>query len=352
MRRDMKILVTGAGGFIGGWVVEAFHLAGFHGVRAGVRKWSSAARVGRFPVEVVLCDVMNPKQVEDAVKGADAVIHCAVGTVETNAEGTRNVLEASLMHGIQRVVHLSTISVYGNVAGEVDESHPLQRTGSDYGDSKIEAEEFCREYQKRGLPIVVLRPTIVYGPYSKLWIVKFSERLSSGNWGLMDGIGEGTCNLVYVSDLVRAIALSLESSRAVGEAININSSERLTWNDYFRGLNNALGLPELQHVGRGSATFRSLARMPLRYAARYARTHYPDLITAAYQRSAFARKLMKRTEKSLTTTPSTDELKQFQTRAYYNNTKARTLLGFEPCVDMQIGLRLSAGWFKHEYAGL
>src|SRR3990172_4537453 len=137
----MKILVTGAGGFIGGWVVESLYLSGFRNVRAGIRRWSSGARIGRFPVEMILCDVTDKNEVKRAMEGVDAVIHCAAGSRDVIVNGTGNILLTSLRNGVKRFIHLSTIDVYGEAEGEVDETFPFQYTGNVYGDSKIEAEK-------------------------------------------------------------------------------------------------------------------------------------------------------------------------------------------------------------------
>src|ERR1043166_1234625 len=113
------ILVPGAGGFIGGRVVEM--LQGLLGipVRASVRRWTSAARIGRLPVEIVLCDIADADQVRRAMDGVRGVVHCAYGDPAVFVEGTRTVLQAALEAGVDRVVHLSTMEVYGDVEGVV-----------------------------------------------------------------------------------------------------------------------------------------------------------------------------------------------------------------------------------------
>ena len=99
MTSERSVLVTGAGGFIGGRVVEALHLTGGTRVRAGVRRWASAARIGRFPVELAHCDVMESDSLANALTGVSAVVHCAVGDREVTVEGTRNLLEAARRAG-------------------------------------------------------------------------------------------------------------------------------------------------------------------------------------------------------------------------------------------------------------
>jgi nucleoside-diphosphate-sugar epimerase len=344
----MKVLVTGAGGFIGGWVVESLYLTGFGQVRATVRRWASAARIGRFPVEIVLCDVLNRRQTEHAVDGVDAVVHCAFGAREVNVEGTENLLNASLRSGVRRFVHLSTVDVYGGAEGNLDETFPFRYTGGEYGDSKIDAENLCLTYSGKGLPLVVLRPTIVYGPYCKLWITKFAERLQSGKWGIFTGLEGGLCNLVYITDLIKAIVLSLKADKAVGQAFNINGSEVISWNEYFRRLNRALELPPLREIRVGTSKVNATLMLPLRTTARYVLKHYGDWITALYQRFDVAKKVARGTERSLRTTPTPDELKMFGLRARYNISKAESLLGYEPVVGVDAGLEMSACWLRHE----
>jgi nucleoside-diphosphate-sugar epimerase len=348
MTRDAKILVTGAGGFIGGWIVESLWLRGMKNVRAGVRRWSTAARIGRFPVEIVLCDVMDKNQLERAMSGVEAVVHCALGAGDVIVKGLENVLLASQRSGVKRFVHLSTIDVYGKTEGDIDEKTPYQYTGSAYGDQKIEAEKVCWRFLEMGLPTVVLRPTIVYGPYCKLWIVKYAQRLLSGKWGIFKGLGEGTCNLVYVQDLVDAILLSLDSEQAVGKAFNINGPELITWNDYFCRLNAALGGQPLAEIDPARAKLSSTLIEPVKAVARFVLKHYGATLTKVYQESRVAQVLMKRAERRMTTTPGNLELAQLGRMSRYSISRAQSLLGYAPRFSVDAGIDLSAQWLKHE----
>ena len=109
MASRKTVLVTGAAGFIGGRVVETLCLSGSANVRAGIRRWSSAARIARFPVEIVLCDIMDEEQVAQAMAGATSVIHCAkASNRDVIIQGTNNLLDAALRLDVERFVHLST----------------------------------------------------------------------------------------------------------------------------------------------------------------------------------------------------------------------------------------------------
>jgi nucleoside-diphosphate-sugar epimerase len=347
MSPNTRILVTGAGGFIGGWVVENLCLNGFRNVRGAVRRWSTAARIGRFPAEIVLCDLVNPEHVKTAMKDIDVVIHCAYGSRESTVKGTELLLEAARQQNIKRFVHLSTIDVYGGIEGEVSEDAPLLPTGSEYGDSKIEAEKLCWHYAT-GLPVVILRPTIVYGPHCKLWITKFAERLSSGKWGIFKEVGDGTCNLVYVQDLVRAIFCAADSDKAVGQAFNINGGDMITWNEYFIRFNESLHLPPLREIPPGKARLQSRVMTPVKSTARYFVDNFGETISSIYKSSDVARRVMKKTEKKMKVSPGPQELRMFGLKVHYANAKAEALLGFTPRYDTRSGLEMSVRWLDHE----
>jgi nucleoside-diphosphate-sugar epimerase len=347
MANRKTILVTGAGGFIGGWIVETLHLTDSAHVRAGIRRWSSAARLGRLPVDIAFCDVMNKGQITRALAGVNSVIHCAIGARDVIIEGTRNMLDAALMLGVERFVHLSTAEVYGNVSGKIDETFPYQYMGNQYTDSKIEAEKLCWEFYEQGLPVTVIRPTIVYGPFSKDWTVLLAQRLRSDSWGIFKGHGEGICNLVYINDLVSGVLMAASNESAVGEAFNINGPEMITWNQYFQRFSAALGLPELNTIEPTSSELRSAIMKPVRSSARYILNHFGDLVMGVAARFRVVREAMKRAEKTIRMTPTLAELSLYNRDAFYLASKAQNMLGYSPRFDVDTGLQMSIRWLDH-----
>jgi nucleoside-diphosphate-sugar epimerase len=348
---EQRVLVTGAGGFIGGRVIEVLHSMGY-GVRAGVRRWASAPRIGRLPIEIVLCDLADPQQVEAACDGATAIVHCAV-SLEPLPEAVahmRNLLEAATGHDIKRFVHLSTMEVYGESAGDIDEQHALDPGGghSHYARLKITLEQLCREYVDRGLPLVILRPTIVYGPFSESWTVEPAQRLLSSSWSLPEQAAQGTCNLLYIDDLVAAILLALRSDQAVGETFNVNGGERITWDDYLRGLGEALGVGELNRHGAFAARAGAWLTFPLRKSAKFLLQRYQEQIMALYRRFGLARQIMRRAERMIRQVPTPAEFRLYGRKAFYATEKATRMLGYESKFSMQRGIDLSIAWLKHE----
>jgi nucleoside-diphosphate-sugar epimerase len=349
MTSRRRVLVTGAGGFIGGRTVEILHASPGFEVVPSLRRWSTAARIGRLPLDPIRCDLLSEADVREAVTGIDQVVHCAVGDARATVQGTRNLLQAAHAAEVRRVVHLSTIDVYGRTEGTIDESAPVVRTGREYGDSKIEAEEVCREFVSKGLDVVILRPTIVYGPFSDLWTVEFAERFRSGSWMLPPDACQGRCNLVYVDDLVRAILLALDTpSDASGMAFNINGSDDLTWQEYFELFNASLELGPLPAPGTGKAKLSSALVAPIRSAAKGVFRRFEERIMAVYRRSRVARAAMKWTEGILRSVPSSSEFDLYGRQVVVSSARAEEILGYRPQVDAVRGTRLSAAWVRHE----
>lgn len=344
---DRPILVTGAGGFIGGRVVEVLHALPGMSVRASVRRWGGAVRIGRLPVEIVRCDITDADQVRRVMEGVGGVVHCALGDRHAAVEGTRTVLQAALEAGVDRVVHLSTMEVYGDVEGDVLEDAPLCKTGWPYRDTKIDAELVCRSFMDRGLSVAILRPTIVYGPFSRDWTARFAERLVAG--GTFPGREDcaGTCNLLYVDDLVAAIVLALDRKQAAGEAFNVNGEERLTWWQYLNDLSRAIGLPPLNGGHPLVRRARSAALAPVRSTARILLDRFRDPIMAVYQRSPVAQRLMKSVEGVIRRTPAPAEYRLFRRKVYLPVDKARELLGYRSQFPAARGVALSASWLRH-----
>jgi nucleoside-diphosphate-sugar epimerase len=341
------ILITGASGFIGGWIVETLCLNGSAHVRPAIRSWSSATRLARFPLEIVLCDVMEKDQITDAMEGVTTVIHLATGSKDVIVQGTKNMLEAALSSGVKRFVHLSTTAVYGLVSGEVVESTPYQSMGWEYGDAKIEAERLCWEFYEKGLPVTVIRPPIVYGPFSEDWVVRFADKLLSGNWGLFEDYGEGLCNLLYVTDAVSGILKAATNKDAVGEAFNLNGPETITWNEYSKRLNAALGLPKLKKIRASSSKSRAMIMGTAKSSAKLLLKYFEGPLKTLYERSRHARSLMQAVENKIKTTANSSELTAYNRRGVILTSKARDILGYEPRVNVDTGIQYSVSWLKN-----
>ncbi|MCA9193632.1 MAG: NAD-dependent epimerase/dehydratase family protein [Planctomycetales bacterium] len=351
-KTPMRVLVTGASGFLGGRVVEAMVLGQLAEPVAAIRHWSRAARVARHDVDIRLCDICNPTQVDQVVSEVDAIVHCAkTDDRESIVGGTRNLIEAALRHSVHKFVFLSTAEVYGaEVSGDITESAPTPQTGRLYGDCKLEAEDLCRQASEHGLKVTILRPSIIYGPFSSSWSIDLAKRLQSGKWGIFEDRGNGIANLIYVDDLVQAILLSLSHPDANGQTFNVNGPQQVTWNEYFSKFNESLCLPRLQNISSKKSRFRSKVIGVVDWAAGKVLDRFEDQLMEIYLRGGTASKIMKRIKGEINSTPSQNELHHLYCRsARYNDRRIRERLGYSPQITLDVGLMYTSAWLElHE----
>jgi nucleoside-diphosphate-sugar epimerase len=282
------------------------------------------------------------------MQGAKYVIHAAVGGREATVEGTRNVMQAALDAGVDRVVHLSTVDVYGRATGTVSEDVDFGITGREYGDTKIEAEQVCLDFASKGLEVVMLRPTIVYGPFSELWTVEPAQRVWERGWSVPRELCQGRCNLVFVDDLVRATLLALTAPGVSGGAFNVNGPDEVTWQEYIDALNRELGLEPIESASMGTSRVRTALTDPVRALVKKVFYTFEDPIMAVYKSSKLAKRLMKGLESGLRGVPSQAEYDLYSRDVHFPSDRARDALGYEPLVDMSDGVALSVAWLRHE----
>lgn len=239
-----RVLVTGAGGFIGSTLVERLVRAGAN-VKAMVHynaldSWGNLNFIKpdiMSGVEVVSGNVEDGDFVARVAERCDVIFHLAAligipysyaaprSYVRTNLEGTLNVLEAARRHDVARVVHTSTSEVYGTaLRTPIDEHHPLQGQ-SPYSASKIGADKLAESYWLSfRTPIVTLRPFNTFGPRqsARAFIPTIiAQAASAGNNEIKLGALSPQRDMTFVSDTAAGFILAATSDRAPGETINL-----------------------------------------------------------------------------------------------------------------------------------
>ena len=256
--RGLSAVVTGASGFIGGRLAERLATEEGVRVRAMVRRAKKAERLWKLPLEIVQADLLDLKSLREAIDRCDLVFHCAALVRETgdrneflrtNVEGTKNILSVSRDAGVEKFIHFSSVAVYGmSPPDRADETTPFQPCGNLYCDTKIAAEEAVwAVHQQAKLPVVVIRPVNVYGPYSNSWTVRPIKLINSGQMILING-GTGLCNCVYIDNLLDATLAAAKRDESVGEAYLISDGKAVIWKDFFGYYARMAGKPKIQSV--------------------------------------------------------------------------------------------------------
>jgi 2-alkyl-3-oxoalkanoate reductase len=193
-----------------------------------------APRIARLPVVLCRGNLRDRDSLRACLGNASIVIHCALGDWHDIALETRNILAEAKSAGIERFIHISTTAIYGfrPTPDCNTEEAALRTTGHEYCDNKMRAEKIVWRFHRRGLPAVILRPSIVYGPFAT-WSTELLNKLRTGRTALIDE-GKGACNTTYVDNLVDAVFLALERDQALGEAFFITDGERVTWGEFIR----------------------------------------------------------------------------------------------------------------------
>jgi len=247
---DKKVLVTGAGGFIGSHLTERLVELG-----ADVRAFVHYNALGRWgwldvsPVkehlEVVPGDIADRDSVSKAVQGVDVIFHLAaligipysyrapISYIQTNIVGTLNVLQTALDGDVERVVHTSTSEAYGTAQYvPIDEEHPLQGQ-SPYSATKIGADKLAESYYRSfDLQVATIRPFNTYGPRQSARAVIptiVTQALTQSTIRL--GNLSPTRDLNYVKDTVAGFISIAEHPDAVGQAINIGTGHEIAIGD-------------------------------------------------------------------------------------------------------------------------
>lgn len=269
----MKILVTGASGFLGKYVVAEALQRGFQ-VIAVIRHTSDQKRLpwrNSPNLELIRIDLTRSQALQEAIKGADSIVHLAAakqGNYETQyantVTATENLLKAMVAKNIKRLVAISTFSVFdylsipdGEIINEDSpiENQPLYRDV--YAQTKLIQESLFREFeQKNQGEVTILRPGIVYGR-NNLWNAHLGVNLKNRLWIRIGG--NSVLPLTYVENCAQAIVNACMHQEAIGKTLNIVDSDLPTQKVYADKILKLLS-PQPSTVGINWALMRLLSR--------------------------------------------------------------------------------------------
>jgi len=322
------VFVTGANGFTGSYVCKHLVQRGNH-VRALVRKTSNLDLLKGVDVELVHGDLANGEIADTltpSLKGVDVVYHIAAvyrteGVPkkyfwEVHVEGTRHLLEAARRANVTRFVHCSTVGVQGEIKNPPATEDAPYAPGDLYQESKVDGEKLARKFfQEHQLPGVVVRPVGIYGPGDTRFL-KLFKFIHNGKFRML-GSGKVLYHLTHVDDLARGILLAGEKKEALGEVFTIGGNGYLTLAELVERVAQALNVPTPRKnfpvwpVWLAGLLCEILCR-PL------------GLEPPLYRR----------------------RVEFFIKDRAFDISKAKRLLDYQPQVDLDRGLRMTADWYR------
>jgi nucleoside-diphosphate-sugar epimerase len=308
----VRILVTGASGFIGQHVARTL-LSGGHHVSATGRSAAALLTLTQAGAQVVTADLaVDP--IDDLVSGHAAVVNCAAlaapwgrrdSFVRNNVRTTERLLAAAAAAGVKRFVHLSSPSIYSSFRDQLGVAEgftPPRRWTTHYGETKWLSEQLVLDRRFAALEPIVLRPRAVFGEGDRVIVPRILEVARKGVFPIVNG-GIAQIDVTYVTNVVMAVELALTTAREnVGRAYNITNGEPMSVRELLDQLFTAIGmrvrfvpLPEFVAYGVASlaeavANLRSNGREPrlTRYGIALLAHSLTLDITAARERLGYA----------------------------------------------------------------
>jgi nucleoside-diphosphate-sugar epimerase len=319
----MRVFITGASGFIGRALAERYSADG-HEV-TGCDFVADRAR------GIVAGDISERGPWQEHVHGCDLVIHTAASVSlrmeraadiwRANVLGTAHVIKAAERAAVGRLVHFSSVTVFGlEFPDGVDERYPVRNTFIPYPDSKIASEQVVLQAHVEGrVAGTIVRPGDVYGPRSRAWATLPAELIRSRQF-ILPGGGRGIHSPVYIDNLVDGVVLAGASDAAGGQIFTLSEGVGVPYREFFAPYAELVGrrlitLPAPVAIG-SAAVMQQLARL---------RSGDNEINPGS------ARYLLR--------------------RGTYSNAKARSVLGWQPRIGVPEGLERTVGWLRSEGYG-
>ncbi len=239
----MKIIITGATGFVGRNLSESFHGEGIEVIATG-RSLTVGNELIKKGIDFVQADITDPIQLNAVFCPADCIIHCAgkagdwgkyKAFYEANVIGTQNVIQACKTHQIKKIIFISSPSVYYNGKDRYNtlESDPLPEKQFHYGKTKLIAERDLLALEHEGFKSIILRPRAVYGKYDNTIVPRILQLSEKKQIPLINN-GNALIDITYVGNFIMAVKNCLTApDEAWNEVYNISNGDPISVKEWF-----------------------------------------------------------------------------------------------------------------------
>ncbi len=324
----MIILLTGGNGFVGRHLIRALQQRGDK-VRVLSTSKGDTAWLKQHDVTIFRGDVRDPDTLIEPMCGVDAVFHLVAETRKwgpmqrsyaINVTGTENVCRAALAAGVQRLVHISTFTIYNMRVGRaVTEDDSLMPLDEPYSLTKAQGDKLVqRMIREEHLPAVIIRLGALLGPDDYMNFGRMADRVRAGK-SIIVGSGNNAVPFVYITDVVQALLLALDSPRAIGQVYNIGNDQPLTQKQYLSAIAQEFGV-----------------------TTRHIHIPYSSMYAAAYA----AERISTLSGYRIAPVVTRHGIKILGDDSRLSIEKARRELGYVPQVPIREGVQLTSAWYQ------
>ena len=324
----MKILVTGGTGFTGKALVKRLLDEGYQVVSLDYQEGLKTDEIRSWGADVVIGSVTDKQVVEKCMQGVEIVHHLAAAFRELNVPnsyydevnvgGTKIVLESALQHKVKKFIYCSTCGVHGNIENPPGGEDAPIAPADYYQRTKYEAEPLVKEYCKKGMPTVIVRPAAIYGPGDPERFFMIFRRVKNGRFPMF-GNGKTYYHPLYIDNLVDALVLAMAEGKGVGEAYLIADEEYVEIEDLVRRTAKAIDVE---------------VKIP----------HFPvmPLVLAGH--------ICEKICKPFGITPPIfpRRVDWYRQNRAFKIDKAKRELGYQPKIGLDEGLKRTGEWYKQE----
>lgn len=331
----MRIIIFGASGFLAvrliGKLLQSYSPDKIVGVSRNASFNPRAAQLG-----VQLLDFDARDCCDSLISEGDIVINCILGDFSVITETSESIYSSCLKKGAGKYIYLSSCEVYGDTAGDaLDENSEIGESNFWYSRAKRISEEIIYNNPDKSIPVVILRPTIIYGPFSKPWVDRYYSRIVENSLPYFDLTG--TANLIHVDDVASYIIWFINDPFQGIQVFNVNSMDRITWNDYFNRFYKFIDI-NLESSVENRSRYKDTLINLIKPTVKKIFVRNKTLILTVSNRIPLLKRLLKYFKGSIESTYDSHEINLFRDCRYYSSDKLINYTKMSPSMDFNSGM--------------